>query len=186
MDKSIVYQGKTNDGRPLIIRYPQEGDAQILRDYINTLSSEQSFIRFQGEQVSIEFETKYLHEQLEKIEKKMAVLLFAFVDSVLIGNSGIEMKDRVEAHEGVFGISIAKNCRGQGIGKLLMQTVLEEAIKQIPQLKIVTLSVFANNKNAYQMYKNFGFVEYGMLPKGIICKGEYIDHIYLYKNVKEL
>lgn len=43
--------------------------------------------------------------------------------------------------------------RGQGIGKTLMEFVLKEAEKNIPQLRIVTLQVFGNNPLAQAMYK---------------------------------
>ncbi len=42
----------------------------------------------------------------------------------------------------------------------------EEAEKNIPQLKIVTLGVFASNLLAKQIYEKFGFKEYGRLPRG--------------------
>jgi RimJ/RimL family protein N-acetyltransferase len=35
------------------------------------------------------------------------------------------------------------------------------------------------------MYQKFGFIEYGTLPKGILYKGEYIDEIKMYKEVKK-
>ena len=50
----VAYQGKTSKGKELIIRYPNKDDAQLMREYINTLSEERTFIRFQGEKVSLE------------------------------------------------------------------------------------------------------------------------------------
>lgn len=183
MEEKIVYQGKTKKGNDIIIRYPNKDDAKTMCDYINILSRERTFIRFQGEEVSLENETKYLNSQLEKIEKKKAVLFLVFCNNQLIGISGIDMKDKTESHEGSFGISIAKEFRGEGVGKKLMELVLEEARNNLPQLKIITLGVFANNPLASVIYKKFGFKEFGTLPEGILHKGKYIDHIYMYKNL---
>ena len=184
MEGKIVFEGLSDKGNKILIRYPTKDDGQIFCDYINILSKEKTFVRFQGEEVSLEDETKYLNTQLDRISKKQTVELIVFCNNKLIGISSIDMKDKTESHEGVFGISIAKEYRGEGIGKKFMQLVLGEAEKNMPQLRIVTLGVFGNNPLAKSMYENFGFKEYGRLPKGSLHKGEYVDHIYMYKNVR--
>lgn len=87
-------------------------------------------------------------------------------------------------HEGVFGISVLKEYRGKGIGKLLMKLVLDESIKNLPNLRIITLGAFSTNSLAIKMYESFGFNEYGRLPGGVLHKGQYIDHVFMYKKVK--
>jgi RimJ/RimL family protein N-acetyltransferase len=184
MQRKIVFEGLSKKGNKIVICYPTKDDAQIFCDYINALSKEKTFIRFQGEEISLKDEGKYLKDKLEKIAKKEAVELFVFFDNKLIGISEINMKDKTESHEGVLGISIAKEYREEGIGKIFMQTILQEAEKNIPQLRIITLGVFGNNPLAINMYKKFGFREYGKLPGGSLHRGKYIDHIHMYKNVK--
>lgn len=179
----IIYQGKTKKGRQLIIRYPKINDTQRLLDYINTLSKERTFIRFQGEQLSFTEEKKYLEDFIEKTRKKKAVKLLVLDGSKLIGVADINLMEKVESHVGVFGITVARDFRGEGIGKLLMRLTIEEAKKNIIGLKIITLGCFANNDLAYQMYKKSGFVEYGRLPQGISHQGQYIDHIHMLKNI---
>ena len=61
--------------------------------------------------------------------------------------------------------------------------IKHEAKKYIKELKIVRLGCFANNKTACVMYKNSGFKEYGRLPAGIRHRGEFVDHVYFYKNI---
>ena len=61
----------------------------------------------------------------------------------------------------------------------------KEALKNIPELRIITLGVFATNDIAMNMYKKFGFVEFGRLPEGVLHRGNYIDHIYMYKRVRD-
>lgn len=183
MSSEIIYQGKSKKGKEFIIRYPVSGDLHSMLEYINTISKEQTFIAYQGEQVFLEDEEKYLEDVLSKIKNKKAVQLLAFYDGNLIGNSSIALKDKVSAHEGVFGISVANGYRGEGIGKKLMEIVLSEAKKHIPELEIITLGVFANNPQTIKMYENFGFKEYGRLPNGIIYKGRRVDHVSMYKNL---
>lgn len=180
----IVYQGEIPKGNRILIRYPNEEDAQAMTDYINTLSKEQTYIRFQGEEISLEDEAKYLNCQLQNIQNNNTVQLLVFCGDKLIGIAAVDMKDKTESHEGVFGISLAKEYRGDGIGTTLMNVTLQEAEKHLSQLRIVTLGVFGDNDLAQEMYKKFGFQEYGRLPGGSKHKDRYVDHIYMYKQVK--
>lgn len=184
MEGKIVFEGLSKKGSKILIRYPAANDASAMYEYINTLSKEQTFIRFQGEKVSLADEIKYLKSQLKRINKKQTVQLFVVHDNKIIGICAVDMKDKTESHEGRFGLSIGKEFRGEGVGSLLMQLTLEESLKNMSQLKIITLGVFSNNSLAMNMYKKFGFIEYGRLPKGVFHRGQYVDHVYMYKNVK--
>ena len=186
MQNKIVFEGTTKEGKPYIIRYPARDDAPALQTYINALSQEKTFIRFQGEQVSLEDEQKFLGTQLEKITNKKAVMLLVICEDRIVGTGVIDLKDKSESHEGVFGIALQKDYRGEGIGKLFMNCLIEEAIAAIPQLKLITLEVFANNSIALEMYKKFGFNEFGRLPKGSTHRGKYVDNVYMYKQVRDI
>lgn len=183
MDGKVIFEGTSKKGRPYIIRYPKDGDAEAMCDYINAVSQERTYISFQGEEQSLEEEEKFLNDQLKRIREKTGVLLLVVIDNNVVGMSGIEMSGRISKHEGLFGISIANAFRGEGIGKKLMHFVLNEAEKNISQLRIITLSVFGNNPFATTIYETFGFKEYGRLPKGVLHRGEYVDHVYMYKFI---
>lgn len=178
MEGKVVFE---ND--EIVIRYPKADDLEQLRDYINILSSEQTFLRFQGEQQTLEEEKKYLDEVLKKISEAKEVMLLAFVENKLVGNTSLGMFDKTEKHRALFGISVAKDFRGKGIGRLLMENIFREAKNVLPDLKIINLTVYGNNDLAQNLYKKFGFIEYGKLPRGIFRKGEYEDEILMYKEV---
>ncbi len=184
MEGKVVFQGKSEKGKEIVIRYPKKLDLNAMWEYINAISKERTFISYQGEEVSIEEEEKFLNTQLESISKNVAILLLATSGGKVIGICGIDAKTRIEKHLGVFGISIAKEFRGEGIGSQLMQLVISEAEKNIPQLEIIILGVFSNNDLAKKMYENFGFKEYGILPKGIKRDSGYSNHIFMYKVVR--
>lgn len=186
MEGKVVFEGKVED-LFIYIRYVKAGDEQVMNDYINELSAEQTYISFQGEQVSPEFEKEYIKKLLEKFKNKSSVHLLFFAGDKLIGSSDINLNDPSRGaikHVGMFGISIAKDYRGKGLGKFLMEVILDEAVKNLPNLKIITLRCFSTNLSAMKMYKDFGFVEFGRLPEGLFRKGEYTDEVYMYKKVK--
>jgi len=170
--------------RGIHIRSIQTTDSDALCQYINTLSEEKTFIRFQGEKLTFEEEQEYINRQVIRIAKHISVHLAAFDGDNPIGVSGIDMRDRVESHVGEFGISIAKPYRGMGIGKLLMDHVLQQAEIHLPQLRIIILSVFSNNIPAIRMYERFGFREYGRLPDGFKHNDAFIDQVHMHKTIR--
>lgn len=182
MNGKIVFEGKSKQGKAFLIRYPQNDDAELMLSYINRISEEQTFILYQGEQKTLEEEQTFLKKQLKDISEHKTVMLLAFKEEDLIGISEIRMSRGAATHEGGLGISLAKDYRGEGIGKALMQAILTEAELRLPELRLVTLGVFENNDPAIGLYKSFGFVEFGRLPEGLQRKGIYSDHVYMYKK----
>lgn len=180
----IVYQGKTKTGKEIVIRYSQKNNLIELLRFINELSKEKTFIRYQGEQETLDSETKYLNAKLEAIKNKKAVHLLVFHNNKLIAASDIHMMDKTEKHVGRLAISVSKDYRGEGIGKLLMELLLKEAEKEIQDLKIVILEVYSKNTIAKKVYERFGFIEYGLLPNAISRDNSFEDAILMYKNIR--
>ncbi len=183
MQGKIVEKFQLEDGREVVFRYPQIEDAPLMLEYINTLSAEKTFIRFQGEQLTLEYEVERLTGLLKKIENKKAVQVLVFCNTKLVGISEITTQEGSTKHTGGFGITLAKEFRNKGIGKKLMGAVINEAIKNIKEIKIIFLSCFSDNTVALNLYKSMGFVEFGKLPEGIMHKEHFDDHIYMYKKV---
>jgi ribosomal protein S18 acetylase RimI-like enzyme len=131
--------------------------------------------------ITLKSEFEYLKDHITYQDQLMLLL---FVDNKLSGITSIDLRDKIEFHIGGFGISISKLQRGKGLGKLLMKYILDDAIKNLKNLKIITLEVFAVNPNAKKMYEQFGFKEFGLLPGGNYYKETYVDSIFMYKKVK--
>ncbi|WP_218932152.1 GNAT family N-acetyltransferase [Adhaeretor mobilis] len=64
------------------------------------------------------------------------------------------------AHRGIFGMGVAPQWRGQGVGRQLLQTFLAWA-ELNPMLEKICLAVVANNARAIALYKKLGFQEEG-------------------------
>jgi len=85
----IVYKGLTKSGQKLIIRYPEVGDLLQVWRYLNKISTEKTFITYQGEKVSKKDEKNWLDKNIKAIRQKKAVRLFVFIDGKLSGVSDI-------------------------------------------------------------------------------------------------
>lgn len=180
--ENIILETTTKSGKTVSFRYPTINDAQILKDYINKISSEKSFILLQGEQKTLEDEIKWIESFIK--DKNRSVIILAFVNNELVGVSDIGLDHAAKNHIGSFGITVAKKYRGEGIGKILMELVIKEAIKNIKKLKIITLECFGINQIGLNLYKKLGFKEYGNLPDGLKRRGKFSDAILMYKKVR--
>jgi RimJ/RimL family protein N-acetyltransferase len=171
----------TKSGKEVKFRYPTIDDAEILKNYINEISLEETFILMQGVQKTLRDEIKWIRNFLKNPNK--TVIILAFVGEKLIGVSDISLKDEAKKHIGSFGITITKEFRGDGVGEKLMGLVISESIKNIKDLKIIELEVFGQNKIAQNLYRKLGFIEYGKLPKSLKRHGQFDDAIYMYKKI---
>ena len=180
----IVYKGKTSAGLNIIIRYPRLADFNILHRFVNQISKEKTFVVLQGEEISLKEEGEFLKQQIKNVQANKGIYLIAFCGNNAVGVTEITLKAKITRHIGVYGIMVAKEFRGKGIGKLLTKTVIKEARKNLPGLEMIILDVFANNPKAIRMYKKFGFKKFGMLPKGVKLGQGCVDDVLMYKNVK--
>jgi len=171
----------------IVVRYPTMEDAVAMQTYINALSKEQTYITLQGKQLSLKEEKDFVKGQVKKNEEKKSVFHLLFVDNILSGISAVNaLEGEIDSHVGIFGITISKDKRGAGLGRMLTELTLREAKKHLTDLQIITLHVFGNNPVAIQLYESLGFKECGRLPDGTFHKGTYVDDVHMYINVEEI
>ena len=86
------------------------------------------------------------------------------------------------AHRCEVAIALYQEYCGCGIGKAMMQTVLEVAKKL--GYEQAELEVIADNKNAIAMYESLGFVKYGTFPYNMkYTNGTYAEADWMMKRL---
>lgn len=170
------------DGKEVKIRYPQMTDLDDLLEFVNSIVDEGDVKVSHQEKKSKEEEAEWLTGLLEDVEKGEKIALVAEVDGKVLGSTRIDQESSIRSHVGEFGIMLAKEIRGMGIGTKIAEAVIEEAEERL-DIETVTLHVFSNNDEAYNFYKKLGFREAGEIPGGIIWKGNSVDDILMYKKV---
>lgn len=79
----------------------------------------------------------------------------------LVGWADISPVDIPEcAHRGVLGMGVIASHRGQGIGGRLLEACLARAPDN--GIEKVELTVYANNRPAIDLYRKFGFADFGL------------------------
>jgi len=134
-----------------------ESDGQAVWDCFNLTHGQTDYLLSYPDENSFDVmqEGQFLKK---KSESSNEIEIVAVVGNVVVGTAGIEAigsKYKVR-HRAEFGISVAKDFWGLGIG---------QALRAAGYIQL-ELSVVAENERALSMYEKAGFVKYGINPKG--------------------
>ena len=113
------------------------------------------------------------------------VLLVAQAGERPIAVSGLHQGSRRRnAHTAELGIMVEREWRGRGVGRALIEFVLDWA-RANPVLERVTLGVWSSNRGAIELYRSMGFVEEGrQRGQGRIEGIGLVDNIMMARSVK--
>lgn len=100
----------------------------------------------------------------------------AFQAGELVGMAGFFRYQIAKArHKGrIWGVYLRSSCRGQGIGRSLLNVLLRR-IKACPGVEQVSLTVVCGQEAAKNLYLSLGFKVYGLEPRGLKVDGRYLD-----------
>lgn len=88
------------------------------------------------------------------------------------------------AHAGTFGVVVGSAWRGDGIGRAMIERLLEWASEH-PAIEKVCLAVFSSNPLAIGLYERLGFVAEGRrMAQCKLGRGRYVDEIMMGRWVK--
>ncbi|WP_294430367.1 GNAT family N-acetyltransferase [uncultured Treponema sp.] len=153
------------NGKDAYLRNGEASDGKAVFDVFNLTHEETDFLLSYSDENSYnaEQEAAFLDE---KAKSDNEIEIVALVDGKIVGTAGFERvgtKYKVR-HRAEFGISIAKDYWGLGLGRALTSACIQCAREAgFAQLE---LDVVADNKRAISMYKSLGFTEFGRNPKG--------------------
>lgn len=102
-------------------------------------------------------------EVLEEIGSSTFIKFETKVGEIVVGRAYLYLIKN-ELHLKPYGlledVFVEEEFRGQGIGKKLVETVIEKA-KELGCYKLIATSRF-ERENVHQLYQNLGFKKYGL------------------------
>jgi ribosomal protein S18 acetylase RimI-like enzyme len=145
--------------------------AAQFRDCLDAVAKEGRFLMFtDAPPVSA------LEEDLRSFVENKAPHFFAFDGERLIGWCDLRLTKRASAkHRAELGMGLLKGYRRKGIGRALIQKVIEAATEY--GLEKLELVVISDNEPAIRLYKSVGFNEEGRILKYRKLNGAYTDAI---------
>ena len=100
------------------------------------------------------------------------------VDGRVVGFAILGVRDGKRRHSAWLGIAVHDEFARRGVGRALMQSLLELADKWIG-LARVDLEADAGNERAIAMYRRVGFVEEGRQKKAYFSDGQFTDAVLM-------
>lgn len=153
------------DGRQVFLRFPQpEQDAEATVKMFNDIRGETNFLASPPDpELTAEKEAKLLTDINQSPTQMMVQCL---VEGELVGNSFLRLDSNPRmAHRANLGIMLYQKYWGLGLGKLLMQAVIDTAMQK--GVDYLELEVVADNERAIGLYEKMGFETLCRLPDAI-------------------
>ena len=158
----------------ITIEKAQPSDAYELLEYLKAIGSESDNLTFgpDGLLCTVEEEELFLTSELIS---QTSVTFVAKRDGKIIGNARFTggLKERTR-HRGDIGISVLKSEWGNGLGSMLMESLIDFA-RNTAHAEVITLEVNQTNKRAIALYEKFGFKKTGVFEAFTKIDGKYID-----------
>ena len=174
------------DGRRATIRSAQISDAEGVLEQIKSVFAESEYTVTIIDDDMSDFTVDKGKEWINKhIEQPGHLFIVAEVDGRIVGSADLHNGNRKRIqHVGTLGITVIKDFRGLGVGKALMEALLNWALDN-PLIEKIGLEVFDVNKPAIELYNKLGFIEEGRKAKGIkLGQDSYVDSILMYKFIE--
>lgn len=163
------------------IRKPKESDAEEIIRYSKKLfkESDQLLTTLEEYNKTIEEQAAWINDSLNNPTK---LILVAESDGKLVGLLFFATMGRAKvAHTGEFGVSVDKEFRSSGIGRSMVEQLIQWALGN-PKIEKIFLQVFASNTRAIKLYTEMGFLEEGRHVKAVKqMSGAYTDIVQMYR-----
>ena len=172
-------------GNSIQVRIPTLNDAQALVDLKRNYVSSTTTIPLNLDEYPINLK-KESNLITEYEQSPNSILLLAECHDELIGNIDLRgSKLSKMAHTAVIGMGIKEAWRNQGLGRCLIESVIDWA-KKYSELELLWLDVYASNELGYNLYKNMGFKTSGIINGFFKEESGYKDKIQMYLRIKEI
>lgn len=162
----------TKKGLEIILRYPTHEDAKTIIDFYNMAGGETTYLSFcAGEYRVTEEQQKEMIDQANSSSN--SIMLLAVLDNEIIGIGTISSNQKTKGrHVGTLGIVIAQKYCNDGVGKIMMDELIDWCRMNGITRKITLLTDQANQR-AIALYEKCGFETEGILKNEILIDGEF-------------
>jgi ribosomal protein S18 acetylase RimI-like enzyme len=127
---------------------------------------------------------------LDEVRKRIGAeggdkfIVGAIENNQLAGTAGFYRETGLKArHKGhIWGVYVTPGLRGRGVGKKMMQEVLERAAA-INGVEQVLLAVTTTQTAASRLYRSLGFELFGCEPRALKIGDRFFDEEYLFLRI---
>lgn len=174
---------KDKKDREIILRSAEENDAEKLIDYLKITAAQTPFLIREPDEITLSIKQEQDFIRTKK-NSENELLLIAEIGGKHIGNCSLMSIGGYKRYRHRCDIAIAlyKEYCGLGIGKAMLETVLDIAEKA--GYEQAELEVIADNKPAIALYEKLGFKIYGTFPDNMKYEdGSYVAAYWMMKKL---
>ena len=157
-------------------------DAREFLGFINSFVTDGSYLLV-DKPVTLQEEKQWLRTQFQAQRKGEQLYLKALVDGHLVGDCFAKPGFGRNRGNVNLGIAVVKDWRGKGIGRLLLEEIIERSEQKWHPNNIYLHVVSANTK-ARELYESLGFRVVAQLPQWFKYKKQYLDEYILILDKK--
>ncbi len=112
------------------------------------------------------------------------VTVGAFDGERLVGIAGmvVDPRQQVRHKATLFGMAVAPEAKGQGVGKALVMRIIELATA-MDGLRQIGLTVSEGNVAAERLYRSCGFEQWGREPAAVMVDGLPVAKLHLIRRL---
>lgn len=166
------------NGKEVNVREAAKEDAKQIIDFYNVVAGETDFLSF-GENEFAKDLTEYEEFIDSTREEENSIILLLEIDKKIVGIATIDSSPKARfKHVGEFGIVIAQQYCGLGLGRKIMDYIITWA-KSNGITKKIKLEASEKNYTAIELYKKVGFEVEGILKKDTYINGDYGNTIVM-------
>lgn len=172
----VAREHVARDGTPFRVREALPSDAEAMVGFHAELLRSKPLILWEdGEPI---FTAEKRQAQLVAAQgRENEITLVAEHAGRLVGQVSFRSGERRRVrHAGELGISVAADWQGRGVGRALMQDLLDWC-RERGVVRKISLGVVAGNEAALALYRSLGFAEEGRVRRGIRIDGRFEDEI---------
>jgi RimJ/RimL family protein N-acetyltransferase len=178
-----ILEVKDKTGQTIVLRNAEESDAEELIRYLKITTGETPFLAKEPDEVTLtlEEEKRFIHRCMES---ERELMLIATINGKHVGNCSLMRigANKRYAHRCEIAIALYQEYCGRGIGKIMMNTILDFARNL--GYEQAELEVVAGNERAISLYENLGFKKYGAFPDNMkYANGQYADCYWMMKKL---
>jgi RimJ/RimL family protein N-acetyltransferase len=167
--------GLAKDGRIVIIRPARTSDAAEIARRMASVVKEGIYLEEEPDTLPTDREQE---QEIRKIREDGGLYAVAEVDGKIAGVALLRRGPlEMNCHVAKFRMWLVPGYRGLGLGKKLMEYVIDGA--RARGVEKISLDVFSNNERAIGLYKKFGFRVEGRLKRQYVLEGRYVDEIVM-------
>ncbi|MFJ9462793.1 GNAT family N-acetyltransferase [Viridibacillus arvi] len=169
---------RLKNGNEVTIKEATKNDAQQMINFYNVVGGETDFLSFGKNEFNRDVEEYKKFIDSTSLEQN-SIILIATLKAEIIGIASINssQKDRTK-HVGTLGIVVSEQLVGQGLGRKLMEELINWATSNGVTKKI-SLVTREDNTFAIELYEKLGFEKEGLLKKDNFINGVYYNTLVM-------